>query len=69
MQPCLRVQLEDVELKDILDRVLDGCIVFSPSVRVRLAAFEVSRSGGKVSVAPERRHKPFVIPSSPRTTE
>lgn len=65
MQPSLRVQLEDVELKEILDRVLDGCIVFDPSVRVRLAAFEVSRSGQKVSVAPERRHKPFVIPPPP----
>lgn len=65
MRPSLRVQLEDVELKDILDRVLDGCIVFDPSVRIRLAAFEVIRSGKKVSVAPERRHKPFVIPRQP----
>lgn len=62
MQPYLRIQLEDVELMDILDRVLDGCITFDPGVRIRLAALGVSRSGERVSVAPERRRKPFVIP-------
>lgn len=65
MQPNLRVQLEDVELKDILDRVLDGCIRFDPSVRIRLAAVVVGRSGERVIVAPERRRTPFVIPHRP----
>ncbi|MGE5324631.1 MAG: hypothetical protein ACM3SW_17325 [Actinomycetota bacterium] len=67
MLSYLHVQLEDAELKDILDRVLDGCITFDPWVRIRLSSLEVNRTGERIIVAPERRRKPFVVPRQQRS--
>ena len=62
MHSHLRIQLEDAGLKEILDRVLEGCISFDPSVRIRLATLEMCGDGQRVVVAPERRRAPFVLP-------
>lgn len=62
MDSHLRIQLEDAGLKEILDRVLEGCITFDPSVRVRLSTLEIAGDGQTVVVAPERRRAPFVVP-------
>jgi hypothetical protein len=57
----LRTSPEDVGLKEILERILDGVIVFDPSVRLRLIAADLKTAGTRVVVAPERRRHPFTV--------
>lgn len=59
--PQLRTELEDAEIKDILDRVLDGCISFDPLVRIQLSSIDLQGREKRVVVAPERRKKRFMI--------
>ena len=59
----LRTATEDASLREILDRILDKGIVLEPSVRVISGLTDFRASGKRVVVAPERRRKPFIIPT------
>lgn len=58
----LRTSPEDVGLQEILERILDGVIVFDPSVRLRLTVTDLKTAATRVVVAPERRRQPFIVP-------
>lgn len=60
----LRTNPEDAGLREILERILDGIIVFEPSIRLLLSMTDLTRAATRVVVAPERRHKLFVVPSA-----
>jgi hypothetical protein len=61
VQLHLRINTEDVGLRDILERILTGVIVFDPSARLLLTTIDLT-AATRVVVAPERRHRPFIIP-------
>jgi hypothetical protein len=58
----LRTNPEDAGLKDILERILNGVIVFEPSDRLLLSMNDLSTVATRVVVTPERRHRPFIVP-------
>lgn len=58
----LRTKTEDAGLKEILERILTGVIVFDPSVRLLLTITDLTSAATRVVVAPERRHQPFIVP-------
>lgn len=58
----LQVDLEHASLKEVLERILDGVIVFEPSVRLALPSIDLKSTETTITVAPERRNKPFVMP-------
>ena len=59
----LRTATEDASLGEILDRILDKGIVLEPWARVISGLTDFRASGKRVVVAPERRRKPFIIPT------
>lgn len=59
----LRTATEDASLTEILDRILDKGIVLEPWVRVISGVTDLCAKGNRVVVAPERRRKPFIIPT------
>jgi len=58
----LRTNTEDAGLKDILERILTGVIVFEPSDRLLLMMNDLKNAATRVVVAPESRHRPFIVP-------
>ena len=62
MQLHLRTNTEDASLKDILERILTGVIVFEPLARLMLIKTDLSSDATRIVVAPERRHRPFIVP-------
>lgn len=62
MHPHLRTDTEDAGLKEILERILTGVIVFEPSSRLLLIVTDLKKAATRVVVAPERRHRPFIVP-------
>ena len=58
----MRTSLEDASIREILDRILDGCIAFDPLTRFRLTLTDFAGARVRVVLAPERRRKPFTIP-------
>lgn len=58
----LRTNPEDASLKDILERILTGVIVFEPLARLMLIKTDLKSDATRVVVAPERRHQPFIVP-------
>jgi len=58
----LRTNTEDAGLKEILERILTGVIVFEPSDRLLLMMNDLKNAATRVVVAPERRHRPFIVP-------
>lgn len=58
----LRTKTEDASLKDILERILTGVIVFDPLARLLLTITDLTSAATRVVVAPERRHQPFIVP-------
>jgi hypothetical protein len=63
VQPYLRTELEEASVRDILDRILDGCIAFDPAARFVLTMTDFKTGSARVVVSPERRRLPFIIPS------
>ena len=57
----LRTNTEDAGLKEILERILTGVIVFDPSSRLLLIVTDLKNATTRVVVAPERRHRPFIV--------
>lgn len=57
----LRTNPEDASLKDILERILTGVIVFEPLSRLVLTKTDLKNTATRVVVAPERRQRPFII--------
>jgi hypothetical protein len=64
VQLRFRVDVSDASLTEILDRVLDGGIVFEPSVRFFLYLINFEDSETRVVVAPDRRRDPLVLPET-----
>jgi hypothetical protein len=62
VHPHLRTNPEDAGLKEILERILNGVIVFAPSDRLLLMMNDLKAVATRVVVAPERRHRPFIVP-------
>jgi hypothetical protein len=58
----LRTDTEDVGLREILERILTGVIVFEPSARLLLTVTDLKNAATRVVVAPERRYRPFIVP-------
>lgn len=61
MHPQLLINPEDAGLKEILERILNGVIVFAPSDRLLLMN-DLKAVATRVVVAPERRLRPFIVP-------
>lgn len=59
----LRISTKDASLREILDRILDKGIVLEPWVRVISGVTDLCAKGKRIVVAPERRRKPFIIPT------
>ena len=59
----LRTNPEDVGLKEILERILTGVIIFEPSARLLLSMTDLKTAATRVTVAPERRRHSFIIPT------
>lgn len=64
--PPLKTEPADSSLAEILDRILDKGIVLEPWARVISATTDLRRIDNRIIVAPERRHKAFVLPASKR---
>lgn len=62
MQLNLKTNPEDVGLKDVLERILNGVIIFEPSDRLLLMMNELKTVATCIVVAPERRLRPFIVP-------
>ena len=60
----LRTNTEDASLKDILERILTGVIIFEPLARLMLIKIDLKSDATRVVLAPERRHRPFIVPRS-----
>jgi hypothetical protein len=60
----LRTNTEDAGLREILERILTGVIVFEPSARLLLTMTDLKSAATRVVIAPERRHQPFIVPRS-----
>jgi hypothetical protein len=58
----LRTNTEDVGLRELLERILSGIIIFEPSARLLLTMTDLKNAATRVVVAPERRRRPFVVP-------
>lgn len=58
----LRTKTEDAGLKEILERILTGVIVFDPLARLLLTITDLTSASTHVVVAPERRLRPFIVP-------
>lgn len=58
----MRTNPEDAGLKEILERILNGVIIFGPSDRLLLMMNDLKTVASRVVVAPERRHRPFIVP-------
>lgn len=58
----LRTKTEDASLREILERILTGVIVFDPLARLLLTITDLTSAATRVVVAPERRHQPFIVP-------
>jgi hypothetical protein len=58
----LRTKTEDAGLREILERILTGVIVFEPLTRLLLIKADLKSTAARVVVAPERRHRPFIVP-------
>ena len=56
----LRTKTEDVGLKEILERILTGVIVFDPLARLLLIRTDLKNTATRVIVAAERRQRPFI---------
>lgn len=63
----LRISTTDASLREILDRILDKGIVLEPWVRVISGVTDLRAKGKRIVVAPERRRKPFIIPTKKLT--
>ena len=64
----LRIDPGDASLIEVLERILDGCIAFEPSVRLSLGSADLSTNKTSVVASPDRRSKPFLIPKNPPKT-
>jgi len=60
----LRTNTEDAGLREILERILAGVIVFEPLTRLLLCNTDLKSTVTRVVVAPERRNRPFIVPRS-----
>ena len=60
----LRTKTEDAGLREILERILSGVIIFDPSARLLLTITDLKSTPTRVVIAPERRHQPFIVPRS-----
>jgi hypothetical protein len=58
----LRVNPEDAGLKELLERILNGMIVFEPSDHLLLMMNDLKTVATRIVVAPERRLHPFIVP-------
>jgi hypothetical protein len=58
----LRTKTEDAGLREILERILTGVIIFEPSARLLLTMTDLKSAATRVVIAPERRHRPFIVP-------
>ena len=64
MHRDLRTNTEDAGLRDILERILNGVIIFEPLARLLLSKTDLKSTVTRVVIAPERRHFPFIVPRS-----
>ena len=60
----LRTETEDAGLRELLERILAGVIVFDPLARLLLTITDLTSAATRVVVATERRHPPFIVPKS-----
>ena len=58
----LRTKTEDAGLREILERILNGVIVFDPLARLLLTKTDLKSAPTRVIITPERRHLPFIVP-------
>jgi len=59
----LRTDLEDASLIEILERILDKGIVLEAWAHVVLDVTDFQALDNRIVVAPERRNKPFIVPT------
>jgi hypothetical protein len=67
MQLPFRTEPEDSALGEILDRILDKGIVLEPWARVLVSMIDFRNRNNRITVAPERRRRTFVVPATRRT--
>jgi hypothetical protein len=60
----LRTKTEDAGLREILERILTGVIIFDPLARLLLTITDLKSAPIRVVIAPERRLRPFIVPRS-----
>lgn len=65
MRQELRAENDTTGTREILDKILDGCIAFDPRSRILLGTANFTAKKLRIVVAPERRHRPFIMPASP----
>lgn len=65
-QSNLRTDPQDATLIEILDRILDKGIVLESWARVVSGITDFSNRENRITVAPERRRKPFLLPTKKR---
>lgn len=58
-------ELEKSGLIEILDRILDKGIVLEPWARVVLGDIDFHGEADQIVLAPERRHKPYLVRKRP----
>jgi hypothetical protein len=58
----LQIKTEEAGLREILERILTGVIVFDPLARLQLTMTDLKSAAARVVVAPERRLRPFIVP-------
>ena len=58
----LQIKTEDAGLREILERILTGVIIFDPLARLLLTMTDLTSAATRVVIAPERRHQPFIVP-------
>jgi hypothetical protein len=66
MHLSVRTAPEDFSLGDLLDRILDKGIVLEPWARVILRMVDFCDVENRITVAPERRRKMFIVPTRKR---
>ena len=64
MHQLIRTSLDEASTREILDRVLDGCVIFDALTRFLLPLTDFTGNGVHVALAPERRRRPFIISRS-----
>ena len=60
----LRTKTEDAGLREILERILTGVIIFEPLARLLLSKTDLRSTATHIVVATERRERPFIVPKA-----